>query len=101
MAHAIDQTTDLQVTVDGKRVEGNLLKDFRVQSIVYTSLVPDGSLYPAIGEPNIGKGTYMGVDDGVYVMLKSLTRGGHTLNFKGTFPQFLFSLDITYYLTVR
>jgi hypothetical protein len=101
MAEAIDQTTGLQVTVDGKSIKGNLLKDFRVQSTVYTSLVPENSLYKAIGEPNIVKGTYLGVDDGVYVMLKPLKKGSHTLKFKGSFPQFDFDLDFDYILIVQ
>ena len=101
VADGIDQTTGLQVTVDGKRINGNLKKDFRVQSTVYTSLVPEGSLYPAIFEPNIVKGTYVGVDDGIYVMLKPLKKGSHTLNFKGSFPQWDFDLDFTYNLIVK
>jgi hypothetical protein len=102
IADIIDQTTGLQVTVDGKRLKGNLLKDFRVQSTVYTSLLPDGNLYQALGEPMIKKGSYVGVDDGVYVMLEPLSKGPHTLNLKGSFPpQFNFVLDFTYNLIVQ
>ncbi len=102
IAEAIDQATGLQVTVDGDSVNGNLLKNFRVQSTVYTSLLPDGNLYQEIGEPEIVKGTYVGVDDGIYVMLKPLSKGTHTLNFKGSFPpSFNFHLNVTYHLTVH
>jgi hypothetical protein len=100
-AENIDQTTSLEVSVDGKRLKGNLLEDFRVQSTVYTSLLPEGNLYQALGEPVIGLGSYVGVDDGVYVMLKPLSKGNHTLNFKGSFPQFDFNLDFTYNLIVQ
>jgi hypothetical protein len=102
IADIIDQTTGLQVTVDGERIEGNLRKKFRVQSNVYTSLLPEGNLYQALGEPVIVKGSYVGVGDGVYVMLKPLKKGNHTLNLKGSFPpQFNFSLDFTYNLIVQ
>ena len=98
---AIDETTDLAVTLDGKPLKVNLKRDFRVQSPVYTSIMPEGNLLQALGETVIGAGTYFGVDDGVYVMLKPLHKGDHTLNFKGRFPQFDFSLDFTYKLTVK
>jgi hypothetical protein len=96
----IDQTTDLQVTVDGKIIKGDLKKDFRVQSLVYTTILPEGNLLQALGEP-IAAGTYWGVDDGVYIMLQPLSSGTHTLNFHGRFPQFDFTLDFTYHLTVQ
>jgi hypothetical protein len=101
VADGIDQATGLQVTVDGKPIKGDIKKNFRVQSTVYTSLVPAGSLYPAVGEPNIVEGTYTGVDDGIYVMLKPLKKGSHTLNFKGTLPQWDFNLDFTYNIIVQ
>ncbi len=107
LADGIDQTIKLKVTVDGKAIKGecgkpvDLKKDFRVQSTVYTAVMPEGNLLQAIGEEAIGAGTYWGVDDGVYVMLMPLPKGHHTLNFKGRFPQYDFSLDFTYKLTVE
>jgi len=101
MAGVMDQTTGLQVSVDGKSIKANLKKDFRVQSPVYTSILPEGNLYQAQGEPVIVPGSYLGVDDGVYVMLEPLRKGRHTLNFKGRFPQFNFDLDFTYSLIVQ
>lgn len=101
LAGSIDPVTGLVVTVDGKHIKGNLKKNFRVQSVVYPTLVTDNSLFSAIGETFIVAGTYFGVDDGVYVMLEPLRKGHHTLNFKGTFPQFDFSLDVTYKLIVE
>ncbi len=53
------------------------------------------------GEVEIVARTYLGVDDGVCVMLKPLPKGVHILNFKGTFPQLPFSLDFTYQLIVE
>jgi hypothetical protein len=101
LAGSIDPVKDLVVTVDGKPIKGNLKKDFRVQSVVYPTLVVDNSLFVAINEPGIVAGTYFGVDDGVYVMLEPLEKGKHTLKFKGTFPQYNFSLDVTYKLIVE
>lgn len=101
VADMIDHTENLEVSVDGKLIEGNLKNKFRIQSTVYTSLLPDNNLYQALGETNITKGQYNGVDDGIYVMLKPLSKGLHTLNFKGRFTQFDFNLDITYKLLVQ
>lgn len=101
VAGVIDQTTNLQVSVDGKPIKADLKKDFRVQSPVYTSILPEGNTYQAQGEPVIVAGSYWGVDDGVYLMLEPLSKGTHTLNFKGTFPQFDFDLDFSYSLIVR
>jgi hypothetical protein len=104
LAHEMDQTTNLQVIVDGKSVKGNLKTDFRVQSPVWTAVLPEDNLPQGNGEtiPATPEGqTYWGVDDGVYVMLQPLPRGAHTLRFMGTFPQADFSLDITYNLTVQ
>jgi hypothetical protein len=101
LAGAMDQTTGLRVTLDGKPLKINLKRDFRVQSPVYTTIMPEGNLLQALGETVIGAGTYVGVDDGIYVMLEPLRKGSHVLNFQGTFPQFDFSLDFTYELTVQ
>jgi hypothetical protein len=95
----IDQTTNLGVTVDEKKLEGNLKTDFRVQSTVFTAL-PNKNLYQATGE-KIKAGTYWGVDDGIYVMLQPLPKGMHTINFEGTFPQYNFTLNFTYHLIVQ
>jgi hypothetical protein len=97
----IDQTTNLQVTVDEKQVMSDRLKrDFRVQSPVFTAKLPDGNILQANGYEQIVAGTYWGVDDGVYVMLKPLAPGDHTIKFQGRFPQYDFDLDFTYHIKV-
>jgi hypothetical protein len=102
IAGGIDQVTGLYVSVDGNSINGNLRNDFRVQSNVYTTLVPEGNLFQEIGEPEVIKGTYVGVDDGIYVMLKPLRKGHHELVFRGSFlPAFPFTLDATYHLNVQ
>jgi hypothetical protein len=101
-AAIINKTTGLQVILDGKPLAVNLKRDFRVQSPVYPTILPDKNLYQAFGEKEIKAGQYLGVDDGVYVMLKPLTKGAHTLNFKGNFTDpFVFELDFTYKLDVK
>jgi hypothetical protein len=100
VADGIDQAISLQVTLDGKAIKDNLKKDFRMQSPVYTSVLPEGNLLQEIGENAIGAGTYWGVDDGVYIMLEPLPPGFHTLKFRGAFPNG-FTLDITYKLKVQ
>ena len=94
--------SDLAVTLDGKVIKGDLKKNFRVQSYVYPVLLPDGNLLQAVGETIIVSGSYLGVDDGIYIMLPPLPVGSHTLNFRGTFPAPVnFTLDFTYNLTVQ
>ena len=56
----------------------------------------------ADGEPQNKAGNYLVVDDGIYVMLEPLTKGAHTLNFKGSFTNpFVFDLDFTHELDVK
>ncbi len=102
LANLIDQTTGLAVVWNGRvLVKSDLKTAFRMQSTVYPTLLPDGNLYQALGEPNIVAGSYIGVDDGVYLMLEPLRKGDYLLNFKGYFPQFDFQLDMTYKLEVE
>ncbi len=92
----------LRLTLDGKPLAVNLKRDFRVQSAVYPAIVPDKNLYQAFGEPQIKAGNYLGADDAIYVMLKPLTKGAHTMNFKGSFTNpFVFDLDFTHELDVK
>jgi len=108
----IDPTTNLSVRIDGESIP-NLKTNFREQSPVFDFTLPDAkdNLLVAVGEGPFTKcslapagvdgSCFVGVDDGVYVMLSPLSGGNHTLHFTGTFPQFSnFKIDITYYLTV-
>lgn len=90
-----------EVTLDGKNLKGDLKEKFHVQSNVYTSSIPDENLLTGLGYEGIPGGTYWGVDDGYYVMLKPLSPGAHTLNFKGGYPDFDFYIDVTYELIVE
>jgi len=63
-------------------------------------VLPKDNLLDAIGEA-IPEGAYWGVDDGVYVLLQPMAPGKHTISFKGTFPEYGFTLDFTCNLTVE
>ena len=97
----MDLVSGLEVTVDGKKVKGDIKSNFRVQSTVYTASLPDDNILNGISYDDIVAGTYWGADDGFYMMLKPLPRGNHTINFKGGVPDFDFFLDVTYHLTVE
>ena len=99
LAFAIDKASELKVTVDGKPVQGNLMKLYRVQSPIFTVSLPDDSLYPRVGE-NIPAGDYWGVDDGYYVMLEPLPPGKHVLTFKSASTYWNSVQEFTYHLTI-
>jgi hypothetical protein len=100
----VNQSKNLQVTWDGMTVNDNYLKEnFRVQSPMYLTTVPNNNLYQFGGEAGIVKGQYSAVDDGIYIMLAPPKKGRHTLNIKATTPP-LFGgnrYNITYDLIVK
>ncbi|WGJ16112.1 hypothetical protein QEV83_07675 [Methylocapsa sp. D3K7] len=92
----IDGTTKLEADLDGRRLDD--LGILRFQSTVFDFVVPEGNLF---GLPAGADASYIGVDDGVYVMLKPLSPGSHLLHFTGTFTvPSAGSLNITYQLKV-
>jgi hypothetical protein len=109
---AIDQIINLEVTVDGHPitdVAGNLItaavlrSKFRVQSPVYTTIVPEQNLFNAIYPDFVTPAdTYFGVDDGFYMMLQPLAprKRPYRLTLHAQFPN-NFTIDITYAITVR
>jgi hypothetical protein len=68
---------------------------FRVQSPVFDFNAPEDNI---LGVPGGGSG--QAVSDGIYLMLRPLPAGQHTVRFGGTFDAFDFTLDITYHITV-
>lgn len=104
-ANNIDPVTNNHVSLELDGVSlTNLVKDFRVTSPAFGFMIPADNLLNAIyAKKNLGNfaaGSYFpAVDDGIYIMLKPLPPGKHTLHFRGTFPQFEFTIDITYYIT--
>jgi hypothetical protein len=93
---AIDGASNLSATLDGTPITG--LASYRVQSPVFSVTFPDNNVFQALGL-DVPAGTYTPfVSDGIFLMLKSLPAGAHTLHFGGAFPNF--TLDITYRLNV-
>lgn len=97
-----EQTQGIQGTLDGQPLGANLKWNFRVQGPAFPIVIPSfpagqQNLLQAIGEPSIGSGDYLVADDGVYIMLKPLSAGTHTLQFNES----AFGLNITYALNVR
>lgn len=77
----IDSVTDLAVQVDG-HYANDLIQ--RVKSIVYATTLPIDNVFNAIcgGPGSVPAGVYSpSVDDGLYVMLKPLKVGQHTIHF--------------------
>ena len=83
---------NLAAEVDGVAVKN--LDDYRVFSPLFTFTVPDNN---PLGVP---AGTGQAVGNGFYLMLAPLSPGHHTIHFGGTYPDFNFTLSITYHLTV-
>jgi hypothetical protein len=90
----VDTAIELAVEVDGVPIKN--LQRYRVMSPLFTygPLPADNILGAPAGE------TAPAVADGFYLMLAPLSVGQHTIHFHGTFPDFPFTLDITYILTV-
>jgi hypothetical protein len=90
----MDQATGIAASVDGAPV-ASILR-YRVAS-------PQFSFGPlpfpnGLGVPGGLSGT--SVADGVYLMIKSLPAGAHTVTIDGTFPQFGFTIDTTININV-
>jgi hypothetical protein len=95
-------TQGIQGTLDGDPLGTNLKRNFRVQGPALPILIPSfpagqHNLLQAVGETSIGPGSYLLTDAGVYVMLRPLPPGQHTLNFKET----AFGLNVTYTIDVQ
>jgi len=93
------------VTVDGKRVPVSIKKN-RADTPLFTVNLPKNNIFggPKAGAP---AGKYEGTADGVWVLLRPLDKGKHTIAFGGDFPNNPkgecggpFSQDNTYKLTV-
>lgn len=103
-APLINDATNLLVTVDGNPVK-DLQKRFRTRSVVFDVALPEDNVFdsPCMGAGlgNVPAGIYSpAVDDGFYVMLQPLSLGNHTLHIHAEAPDFGFSLDVTYNLTI-
>lgn len=86
----------LEVTLDG--VALNNEADYRVPSGMFY-FTGDPDLVNCF-DPCITGEEQPGASDGYWMILKPLSKGQHTLNFKASVPAFGFSLDVTYNITI-
>jgi hypothetical protein len=96
IAGLMDTATNLACEVDGRPIPN--LGSFRVQSPAFDITFPEGSVFQEWC--GVLPGTYGPfVSDGYWLMLAPLPTGQHTIHFHGVIPG-IFTLDITYHLTV-
>ena len=97
-AALIDQATDLAADVDGVPIENPF--GYRAQSRLVT-FTADPS-WIAI-DPCVTGELQQAVSDGYWIMLAPLRPGQHTIHFasEALFGDFLFSLDVTFHVTVE
>jgi hypothetical protein len=84
--------SDLHVTVDGQAIDK--LRQYAITSDDF----PVTSIAGNAGQLPVGSG--FSTSYGIWVMLEPLPAGRHTINFGGTFPDFEFTLDVTYVIDV-
>ena len=90
-------STELAVTLDGVPLQN--LQLLRFTSPAFSVTLPHNNLFEALGNSAGAPGTYFPtVTAGVYVMLRPLAAGEHTLRLRGQGRSS--ALDITYQLTV-
>jgi len=95
----MDLAENLQVQIDGRSI--NNLNDYRVQSPVFSYTLPDNNIVGKTTGVNVpGQTVSPAVDDGIYLMLRPLSVGHHTVHFAGDFGAGSFALDVTYNITV-
>jgi hypothetical protein len=97
--HLQDETTQMQVTVDGVPIQN--LQMYRVQTPLFNLTFPSNNAAGA------SPGTTQSVADGNWVFLKPLPPGKHELHFSGASVDFTstgtnaFATDATYHITVQ
>jgi hypothetical protein len=84
---------DLRAELDSQPITD--LASYEISSILFDFSLPEDNILGIAGGQS-----GQSVDHGVYLMLKPLPVGTHTLHFSGTFVNFDFTLDITYNITV-
>jgi hypothetical protein len=90
---------NLQMQVDGRSIVD--LSHYDVTSPVFSYTLPDNNIDTVLTGVNTPAQTVSPVvGDGVYVMLRPLSVGQHTIHFAGDFGPGNFGLDVTYHITV-
>jgi hypothetical protein len=91
----VDNVSHLKVTLDGKPIHHL----HRVQSDVFDITLPEDNIFDALCAGDSPAGVYSpAVGDGIYVFLKPLDAGTHTLQIQATSGDI--SVDTTYHLVV-
>ncbi len=91
----IDQTANLAAEIDGKSVKH--LEQYRIRSPMFTvGPLPDPNILVAPKDT-----ITQSVDAGVYLLVRPLKPGHHTIHFKGTFTVLGGTIDTTYKITVK
>ena len=83
---------NVSAEIDGVAVPH--LDRYRVESPLFTFTVPPSNVL------GVAAGTGQSVSNGYYLMLAPLSAGKHVIHFSGAFPDFPFTVGITYTLTV-
>ena len=90
---------NMQVQIDGRPVVD--LSHYDVTSPVFSYTLPDNNIDTFLTGVNVRAQTVSPVvGDGVYLMLRPLSVGEHTIHFSGDFGPGNFALDVTYHITV-
>lgn len=95
----IDQTSSLSATIDAVPVSN--LPAHRTQSALFEFTLPENNVLQAQGIPAPAGTTAQAVDAGVYLLIKPLKQGTHTLRVTGTFNEFGVEIDTTFLITVQ
>jgi hypothetical protein len=94
----IDQTSSLMATIDAVPVTE--LQTYRTQSPLFEFILPENNVLQEQGIPAPVGTTAQAVDAGVYLLVKPLQRGEHTIRVSGRFDQFGATIDTTFRITV-
>ncbi len=96
---AMASAENLQVQVDGRSIVD--LTHYDVTSPVFSYTLPQNNIDTFLTGVNVPAQTVSpAVGDGVYLMLRPLSVGQHTIHFSGDFGAGNFALDVTYHITV-
>jgi len=94
-AYTEPNVVELEATIDG--VDLRSLENYRAASPVFIVTVPNGGIW------GIPEGIYSpNVSNGYWLMLTPMSRGEHTIHFKGTMNTYNppFTAEVTYHLNV-
>src|SRR5262249_35061297 len=103
-----NHVVSLDCEIDGKPIQN--LQNYRVRSPEFTyGPLPDNNVLQFFGLDAPAGSTSLSVADGYFVMVAPMSPGQHTIHFGGTAVytlaqdgfDFVFILDITYYLTMQ